>query len=208
MTINNFDTLAAEEVVEKTRSALAERGFLPEVVGTGADALARIKELIPAGASVMNGGSVTLEEIGYVDYLKGGTHGWNNLHDAVLAEKDPVKQKALRRQSVLSDYYLGSAHAVTEGGELVISSNSGSQMPHLVYTSTNIILIVSTKKIVPTLSDAFERIEKYILPLEDASIQKKFGVHTMRAKTLILHRENPMLGRKVHLILVNEKLGF
>ena len=194
--------------MERVEKALAERGFLPESVETGADALARIKELILVGSSVMNGSSRTLEEIGFVDYLNGRAHGWNNLHEAILVEKDPVKQKELRGRSVLSDYYLGSAHAVTEEGEIVISSNSGSQMPHLVFTSPNIVLVVSTKKIVPTLSDAFERLEKHIIPLEDESIQKKYGIHTMRSKTLILHRENPMMGRKVHIIFVNEKVGF
>lgn len=208
MNTKTFDALAGREVVERVEKALAERGFLPESVETGADALARIKELILVGSSVMNGSSRTLEEIGFVDYLNGRAHGWNNLHEAILVEKDPVKQKELRGRSVLSDYYLGSAHAVTEEGEIVISSNSGSQMPHLVFTSPNIVLVVSTKKIVPTLSDAFERLEKHIIPLEDESIQKKYGIHTMRSKTLILHRENPMMGRKVHIIFVNEKVGF
>ena len=208
MNTNTFDALARREVVEKVEKALAERGFLPETVGTGADAFARIKELIPAGASVMNGSSRTLEEIGFVEYLKAGQHGWNNLHANILAEKDTERQKELRKYSVVSDYYLGSAHAVTEGGEIVVASNSGSQMPHLVFTSPNIVLVVSTKKIVPTLSDAFERIDKCIMPLEDVSIQKKFGVHTIHAKTLIMHKENPMMGRKVHVIFVNEKLGF
>ena len=208
MNINNFDALVAKEVVEATKKVLAERGFLPESVETGTNALARIKELIPARASVMNGSSRTLEEIGFVDYLTRGTHGWNNLHEAILVEKDPMKQKELRGRSVFSDYYFGSAHAVTEEGEIVIASNTGSQMPHLVFTSPNIVLVVSTKKIVPTLSDAFERLEKYIIPLEDESIQKKYGIHTMRSKTLILHRENPMMGRKVHIIFLNEKVGF
>lgn len=208
MNTHTFDALAGKEVVEKVEKVLTERGFLPESVETGAEALARIKELIPSGASVMNGSSKTLEEIGFVDYLMGGMHGWNNLHEAVLAEKDPVKQKELRERSLTSDYYLGSVHAITKEGEIVISSNTGSQLSHLVFTSPNIILVVSTKKIVPTLPDAFERLEKYVMPLEDASILKKYGVHTMRAKTLILHRENPMIGRKVHIIFVNEKLGF
>ncbi len=194
--------------MEKTEKALTEHGFLPESVETGAEALARIKELISTGASVMNGSSRTLEEIGFVDYLREGTHGWNNLHNAVLAEKDPAKQKALRMQAVISDYYLGSAHAITTEGEIVIASNSGSQLPHLVFTSPNIILVVSTKKIVPTLSDAFERIEKYIIPLENENMQKKYGVNTTHAKTLILHKENPMMGRKIHIIFVNEKFGF
>ena len=208
MNTQKFDSLASKEVLAKTEKSLTKRNFLPEFVETGAEVLVRIKELIPPGASVMNGSSKTLEEIGYIDYLAGGAHGWDNLKEVILAEKDSAKQKALRKQSVISDYYLGSAHAVTEEGEIIIASNSGSQMPHLAFTSPNIILVVSTKKIVPKLSDAFKRLEKHIMPLEDASIQKKFGVHTMCAKTLILHRENPMLGREVHIIFVNKNLGF
>src|SRR3989344_41117 len=204
----DYTKLASKNTVEKTLEALKIHGFQPLFIETGKEALLMIQKLIPAGASVMNGSSRTLEEIGFVEYLKAGQHGWNNLHANILAEKDTERQKELRKYSVVSDYYLGSAHAVTEGGEIVVASNSGSQMPHLVFTSPNIVLVVSTKKIVPTLSDAFERIDKCIMPLEDVSIQKKFGVHTIHAKTLIMHKENPMMGRKVHVIFVNEKLGF
>ncbi len=208
MTTKTFDALAGEGIIVKTEKMLAEHNFLPETVATGGNALARIKELIPAGASVMNGSSRTLEEIGFVDYLKEEAHGWNNLHEMVLAEKDPAKQKGLRMQAIVSDYYLGSAHAVTEEGEIVFASNSGSQLPHLAFTSPNVILVVSSKKIVPTLQDAFERIETYVVPLENDNAQKKWGMNTTHAKTLILHKENPMMGRKVHVIFVNEKLGF
>jgi L-lactate utilization protein LutC len=208
MTTQKFDELAAKDVVTKTSEALTANGFMPENVETGAQALARIKELVPAGASVMNGSSTTLQEIGFVDYLQSKTHGWNNLHDAVLAETDPAKQMLLRKQSVVSDYYLGSAHAVTENGEMVFASASGSQLPHLAFTSPNIILVVSTKKIVPSIPDAFQRIEEYILPLEDVNMQKKFNSHTAHAKTLILHKEIARMGRKIHVIFVNEKLGF
>jgi hypothetical protein len=64
----------------------------------------------------MNGASTTLQQIGYVDYLKEGKHGWNNLHDGILAEKDTAKQAELRKHSVVSDYYVGSVHALTDTG--------------------------------------------------------------------------------------------
>ncbi|MFZ1987688.1 MAG: lactate utilization protein [Minisyncoccia bacterium] len=204
----DYAALATPDIVSKTVDALTKRNFKPIVVGTKEEALAKIKELIPPGASVMNGSSRTLEEIGFVDYLKEGTHGWNNLHEAIVAEKDPGKQAELRKHSVVSDYYLGSVHALPQTGELVIASNSGSQLPHLAYTSPNIILVVGTQKITESLSDALDRIETYVIPLEDVNIMQKYGFHTMHAKTLILRQENPMLGRNVHVILVNEKLGF
>ena len=156
----------------------------------------------------MNGASESLREIGFIDYLRGGSHPWKNLHEEILAEEDPAKQSQLRRKAVVSDYYLGSAHAITESGELLVTSNSGSQLPHLAFTSPNLVLVVGANKIVPSLADAFERVEKHVIPLEDERMKKAYGFGTLWAKTLILHRENPALGRNVHVIIVGEELGF
>ena len=203
-----FNTLASQESIDKTVRELTANGFQAEVVENKTEALERIKALIPKGASIHNGGSTTLQEIGYIDYLKSDTHGWNNLHANILAEADPDKQGKLRRESAFSDYYLGSVHALSETGEMVIASNTGSQLPHLVFTSPNIILIVGTQKITPTLANAITRLEKYVIPLEDERAMNAYKSHTMNTKTLILHKENPMMGRNVKIILVKEQLGF
>ena len=204
----DYKTLATPETLTKTERALTANNFLPETLSTKETTLARIKELIPSGASVMNGSSTTLTQIGFVEYLKSGQHGWNNLHANVLAETDPLKQVELRKHSVVSDFYLGSAHALTQNGEIVIASNSGSQLPHLAFTSPNIILVVSTKKITPDLTTALDRIDTEVVPLEDARVKEAYGYGTIHAKTLILHKENPAMGRKIHILLVEEDLGF
>ena len=64
------------KVILKAVQSLKERNFDAEVLETKEEALSRIKELIPAGSSVMNGASKTLEQIGFTDYLKSGQHGW------------------------------------------------------------------------------------------------------------------------------------
>lgn len=204
----SYDTLASSDAITKTKNALAERGFLPEIVSSGEEAFSRIKALIPAGASIMNGSSRTLEQIGFIKYLKEGKHGWNNLHEAILEEKDPVKQGELRKQSVLSDFYLGSAHAIAQTGEIVIASNSGSQLPHLVFTSPNLILVVGGQKIMLTLDTAISRVKEYVYPLEDARMKEAGMGGSFISKLLILNREQPFMGRKFHVLLVNEKLGF
>jgi L-lactate utilization protein LutC len=204
----SYTELASEEVMMNTSKALTEHNFETIFVETKEEALAKIKELIPKGASVMNGSSTTLQEIGFIDYLKEGEHGWNNLHDAVLREQDKDKQALLRKQSVISDYYLGSAHAVTETGEIVVASNSGSQLPHIAFTSPNVILVAGTQKIVRDMNAAFARIENYVVSLEDERMKKAYGFGTAHSKTLILHKENSAMGRKVSVIFVNEQLGF
>jgi hypothetical protein len=204
----NYDQLATKEIVDKTVKALNSKNIETILAKNGTEALSKIKELIPKNASVMNGASVTLEQIGFVDYLKSGKHGWDNLHEKILLEKDKAKQSVLRKQSVLSDYYLGSVHALTEKGEFIIGSNTGSQLPHIVFTSPNLIFVVSTKKIVPNFQEGIKRLEEYVIPLEDKHMQQKYGVHTSLNKIVTFKNENPMLGRKICMILVKEDLGF
>lgn len=204
----DYKTLASTETIKKLIKNLAERGIEGIFVENRKEALEKIKSLIPQGASVMNGSSVTLEEIGFVDYLKSGVHGWNNLHEAILKEEDKEKQTLLRKQSVLSDYYLGSVHAVAETGEIVIASNSGSQLPHIVFTSSHIIFVVGAQKIVPALPDAFKRLQEYVIPLEDAHMKKLYGVGTYPSKIVIFNKEPASSGRKVWMIIVGERLGF
>ncbi|OHA46100.1 MAG: hypothetical protein A3A80_00655 [Candidatus Terrybacteria bacterium RIFCSPLOWO2_01_FULL_44_24] len=204
----NYETLANTEAVNKAIDALAKRGIEAVPVSNRTEALEKVKSLIPNGASVMNGSSRTLEEIGFVDYLKSGSHPWKNLHEEILSEKDPTKQAILRKQAVLSDYYLGSVHAVAETGQLVIASNSGSQLPHIVFTSPNLIFVVGTQKIAPSLDAALERVREHALPLEDKRMKDAGMGGSAISKLLIFEREPTFMGRKVHVLFVNEKLGF
>lgn len=202
-----YDTLASKESIKKVMEAVRQRGIAPEFVNTKEEALRRLKELIPSGAEVMTGGSTTLKEIGFVELLKSGKHPWKNLKDIILAEKDEAKQNELRKRSVSSEYFLGSVHAIAETGEMVVASASGSQLPSYVFTSDNVIWVVGTQKIVPTLTDAIKRVREYTLPLEDARMKSEGYAGSTIGKLLIFEREiNPE--RKLKLILVNQKLGF
>lgn len=200
-----YDTLASEESIGKALAALPARNIIADRVETAADALALIKTLIPNGASVMTGSSTTLQQIGFVDLLKSGEHPWKNLKDAVVAEKDPAKQAALRAQSVHADYFLGSVHALTEDGEALIASGSGSQLPSYVYTSPNVVWVVGAQKIVPTREDAFTRLREYVWPKEDARMKASGKSGSTIGKILLFEKE---LYRKIHLVLINEQLGF
>ena len=204
----NYETLANKEVINKTTQSLSQHGIQAVVMNNRVEALEKVKSLISKGGSVMNGSSRTLEEIGFVDYLKSGNHGWKNLHEEILIEKDQAKQAMLRKQAVLSDYYLGSVHAVAETGQLVIASNSGSQLPHIVFTSPNLIFVVGTQKITPSLDAALERVREYVFSLEDKRMKDAGMGGSAISKLLIFEREPVFMGRKVHVIFVNEKLGF
>ncbi len=202
-----YDALASKDAVKKVMEAVKRRGISPEFVNTREESLQRLNKLIVPGAEVMTGSSRTLEEIGFVDLLKSGKHPWKNWKDMILAEKDEAKQMKLRRESGSSDYFLGSVHAVAETGEAVIASNTGSQLPSYAYASKNVIWVVGTQKIVPTLEDALKRVREYVFPLEDARMKSMGYPGSNISKLLIFQKEiNP--DRKITLLLVNEKLGF
>jgi hypothetical protein len=204
-----YDTLPALEHVQRTVEAVNARGIHAELVETREAALERVRSLIPPGCVVMTGASVTLKQIGFEEILINGNHLWRNFKADLLAEKDPVKQSAMRKQGTLAEFYLGSVNALAETGELVFASGSGSQLPAYAYTSRNVIWVAGTQKITTTLEDAMRRVREYVLPLEDQrqkSVGNKAGSRIN--KILIVEGEPEYLRRNVSLILVHQALGF
>lgn len=203
-----YTQMPTRQVMEETIKALQARGVLAEVAETKAAALERIKDIIPAGASVMVSGSQSLDEAGFTTFLKEGEHSWQNLAKEISEEKDPGKQHQLLLQSTMADFYLGSVHAISKRGELVFASATGGQLPAYCFTSPNIIWVVGAQKITNSVAAALERVMGYWLPQETEK-QKRLGHGgSFIGKFLIFEREDPRLHRKIHLLLVNETLGF
>ena len=206
MANKKHEALASKESVNKAKKELEKRGIKVEFINTKEDALKRLKELIPKNSEVMTGGSTTLEQIGFVNLLKSKNHPWVNLKDKILAEKDKNKQNELRRLSIASQYFIGSVHAVSQTGEVLVASASGSQIPSYAFSSDNVIWVVGAQKIVPTLEDGFTRIKECCFPLEDKRMKSVGYPGSAIGKILIFERE--IMPRKLTMIFVNEKLGF
>lgn len=205
----SYSTLPDTVRLQKTIEAVKARGILVELVETKESALARLQTLIPAGSVVMTGGSVTLTQIGLDALLISGNHPWRNFKADLLAEKDPTKQSAMRLQGTLAEYFLGSVNAIAETGELVFASATGSQLPAYAYSSRNVIWVAGAQKITPSVDEALRRVREYVLQMESER-QKNVGNKggSFIGRILIFEREPAYLRRNLHLILVNEVLGF
>jgi len=204
----DFEILKSAEVVKEVSQKLAENDFISFHVGSKKEALDKIKELIPAGASVMNGSSTSLDQIGFVEYLKSGDHPWINLHERVFAEPDQVKKNKIRKEITIADYHVGSVQAVTEEGEMLIASGSGSNLPSIVFNAQNVIFVVSTNKIVKNLEEAMKRLNEYVWTQEDVRMKSVGYPGSLISKILIYKKEPKMMGRTCTVIFVDEKLGF
>jgi hypothetical protein len=111
----------------------------------------------------------------------------------------------MRRIGSASDYAIGSVHAVTKEGQLMIASATGSQIPNEVYGASHVIFVVGAQKIVADINEGLNRIKNHSVPLEDERARKAYGVGTSLNKMLILLRENP--GR-IQVIIVRQSVGF
>ena len=204
----NWDRLPNKQIITRTIEAMKNRGIYTELVDSHREALRLIATRIPEGTQVMTGASTTLDQIGFTELLKSGAHKWKNLKQEIMSEKDPAKQGSLRVQATGAEYFVGSVQAVAETGEVVIVSASGSQIPAYAFNARNVVWVVGTQKIVPSLEEALRRIREHALPLETARMRSQGFPGSMIGKILILERELPQLGRNLTMILVNEKLGF
>jgi L-lactate utilization protein LutB len=205
----DYSSLADNEKIERTAKAVESRGVSVIVTDTKESVLPFVVNLIPEGATVMTGASLTLRQIGFEELLKSGNHHWHNLKGDILAEKDPARQSLLRKQATLADYFLGSVHAIAETGEILIASATGSQIAPYAYSSSHVIWVAGAQKIVPSVEDGFRRIREYVLPHEDQRMKKAFGSNSgsFIGKILLFEREAPYLHRSLTLILVREIAG-
>jgi acyl-CoA hydrolase len=203
-TSDSFTTLPDEHALQATVVALEEHGFSVEVVDGPDDARTAVLARIPAGSSVMTNTSVTLTETGIADAINDGGpyESARNKMFALDFETQVQQMKAIGGQP---DYALGSVHAVTHDGTLVIASASGSQLASYAWGAANVIFVIGAQKLVPSLDAARERIYQHSLKLEDARAQAAYGQHSYVGKVLEIHQELP--GR-IHIVLVRQPLGY
>jgi L-lactate utilization protein LutB len=203
---STLDELPDDETIEETVSNLEDRGFEVVVVDSADEALETIQSHIPAGASVMNGHSTTLEEIGFMDYLSEGDHEWESLPDEIWSIDDDAERQAARRKSQTADYFLGGINAIAQTGELVAADLSGSRIGAYPFAAGNVVIVSGANKVVPTLDDALDRLESVAYPLENERAQEAYGVESAIAKQLIFRREAEE-GRTT-VVLIREQFGY
>jgi L-lactate utilization protein LutB len=201
-----LDELPTEEAVETAAENLEANGFEVIVADSTEEALETIQSQIPAGASVMNGHSTTLEEIGFADYLSESDHEWESLADEIWSIDDDAKRQAARREAQTADYFLGGINAISQTGELVAADRSGSRIGAYPFAASNVVIVSGVNKIVPTIDDALDRLESVAYPLENERAQEAYGVDSAIAKELIFRQE--LEEGRTTVVLIRDQLGY
>ena len=204
-TPDRFATLPDEQTLASTVTALEEHGFSVEVAGDLDAARQAVLARIPHGSSVMTNTSVTLQEAGLADAVNSDGGPWDSARNRMFALDFATQAQQMKAIGGQPDYALGSVHAITRDGVLVIASSSGSQLASYAWGAANVIFVAGAQKIVPDLAAARDRIYQHSLELEDARAQAAYGQHSVVGKLLEIHSELP--GR-IHIVLVRQVVGY
>ncbi|OGH24843.1 MAG: hypothetical protein A3B47_00005 [Candidatus Levybacteria bacterium RIFCSPLOWO2_01_FULL_39_24] len=204
--MKDWGELASPEDIQKTIEALKANGINAIVVENGQEAKKKVLELLPQNAEVMNMSSTTIDTLELPKEIN--ESGKYNSVKVKLEKMDRKTQgREMQKMGAAPEYAIGSVHAVTGDGKVLIASNTGSQLPAYVYGASHVLWVVGTQKIVANLEEGMKRIYDYVLPLESERVKKAYGMERSNvSKLLIINKE--IVPNRITLIFVKEKLGF
>lgn len=179
--------------------ALKKNGMEVLVVENGEEAKKKVVETIPAGAGVMCMSSVTLDTVGLTEL--------DTVKKQLMVMDRATQGREMRKLGSAPDWVVGSVQAVTEDGQVVVASNTGSQLPAYAYGAGKVIWVVGQQKIVKNLDEAFKRIYQYVLPLESERVKSAYGMDGSNVSKLLVINKEVVPGR-ITVILVKENLGY
>ena len=200
-----FAGLASDEQIATAAAALEGNGVRSLLAATAADARSLVGSLLTEGAEVYNNTSQTLEEIGVADDVERSGR-YQPLRLRLYRMDREMQRREMRALAASPDYVVGSVHALTEGGSLLIASASGSQLGPLASGAGHAILVIGAQKIVSDVATGMRRIYEYCYPLEDARARRAYGVPSGVNNILIINKV--VAPGRVTAIIVKERLGF
>jgi hypothetical protein len=200
-----FAKLASDEQISRAAEALGAHGIHTMIAENGEEAKRIFFELVPEGSEVFLGASVTLETLGIQQEID-KSRRYDAIRPKTFAMDRKTQDREIRKLRGAPDFAAGSVHAVTEDGQVLIASKTGSQLGPYASGAGKVIWVVGAQKIVKDLDEGMRRIEEYCYPLEEVHMQQLYNTGTDINKVLIVNAE--FRPNRITMIIVKEQLGF
>ena len=167
--------------------------------------------LIPEDSTVTMGGGMSVHEIGLVKALKEGKYNF-------IDRDEFADKRAAALLAYDADVFLASANAMTQDGILVNIDGNANRVSALAFGPKKVVLIVGMNKVCNDLDGAMKRARNVAAPTN----AQRFNGSTPCTKTgacmdckspdticcqFLITRYSRHTGR-IHVILVNDELGF
>ena len=162
--LSQFYEIRAEIVIKN----LQRKNMNGYFVSTRQEALDLVMSLVPSGAIVGRGDSVTLNQIGIIEALQG--RGQNKIINPVQTDDEgqhPPREerRKLQREALLSDVYLTGTNAVTLEGTLVNIDGAGNRVAAMIFGPKQVLVVAGGNKIVTDVDEALHRIHNVAAPV-------------------------------------------
>jgi LUD domain len=203
--IARFSRLASREQLSAAADALELNGIAARVLESGEEAREAVRSMIPIGAEVYNNTSRTLEIIGVAEDIE-RSDLYQPLRPRLYQMDREMQGREMRQLSASPDWVVGSVHALTQDGSLLIASASGSQLGPIVSGAGHVVLVIGGQKIVADLEAGIRRIYEYCFPLEDHRARNAYGVPSGVNNLLVINNE--VATNRITAFIVNDSLGF
>ena len=204
--MDKWSTLPSKETIEETIKALKKNNIDAYFVETAEDAKNKFFEILPEGAEVLNNSSVTLDTIGISKEIM-ESKKYDAVKNKLMAMDRKTQKREMQKLGSAPQWAVGSVHAVTKDGHVLIASNSGSQIPGYSFGAEHVIWVVGAQKIVKDIDEGIKRIFEHSLPLESQRVKIAYGMPESAVRRILILENEAMQGRST-LIFVNEVLGY
>ena len=208
------NVIKANEIIGKDAvKALQRRGFGAEYVSTSEEALKRVLEIIPVNATVGIPGTVTIRDIGALDALKER----GNVVYQHWGKMTPQETREARFKENTADVFLTSANAITRDGEIINIDGTGNRVAGMAWGNGLVLFVVGINKLAFDLTDGLKRAKAATIPnairqnVETACVKAGHCVNCLNDESMcraILILNQAVKGRKYHVIIVGENLGY
>jgi LUD domain len=199
-----FERPADADRLARTAEVLSGRGFAAQIADDGDHARRLVLDMIPEGAEVHSALSETLRQLGITQEIDESGR-YDSLRVRLSSMDREAQGREMRKLGAAPDYIIGSAHAITDDGIIMVGSGSGSQLGPYAYAAGKVIIVVGHQKLVRDIAEARRRVVEYSLPREFARMRELGHAGSIIGKTLTLEAD---FGSRIDIILVPETIGF
>jgi len=151
-----------EKLAERTIAALKKNHFEAQYVPKASEALEGLWKMIPEGATVGVGGSLTLSQIDFQEAVQKRPIKFLNPFARGLSPEEIMK---IRREILTADFFVGSSNAVTEDGKLFNIDATGNRVAPMMFGPKKVVLICGVNKIVKDLQEAHRKVQEWTSPM-------------------------------------------
>ena len=130
---------------------------------------AKIKKMLPKGASTAIGGSMTLKETGVLDLIQSADYHYIDRNGDDLKTSEEKEHR--KREVFFADYFFSGTNAITEDGELYNVDGMGSRVAPMTFGPKNVVVISGHNKIVKDTQAALERVRAIAAPANNIRLK-------------------------------------